>query len=93
MTSYVKLIRKDRKHNDLLLHEGLNCLMPGEEFDPCPSCGPGGLYFCKEEDFQYWLPYYDIDLGFIAQVTLCPDSRGVVMDKKLKTDKCILGPF
>ena len=67
---YVKLIRKDRTHNGLVFKEGFNCLKETEIFDERPECGPGGLYFCKEEDFKYWVDLYGVDLGFVATVTL-----------------------
>ena len=94
-TSYVKLIRKDRTHNGLVLKEGYNCLKKTETFDERPECGPGGLYFCKEEDVGYWLFMYGEHLGYIATVTLCPDSICLSMDDshKLKADRFILGPF
>ena len=93
--AYVKLIRKDRTHNGLVLIEGLNSLKPGETFDPNRSCGPGGLYFCKEEDVGRWIGLYKQDLGFIATVTLCSDSTVITMemDHKLKTDRFLLGVF
>ena len=93
--SYVKLIRKDRTHNGLLFQEGLNCLKETETFDERRECGPGGLYFCKEEDFGYWICMYKEDLGYVATVTLCPDSNCVAMDSqhKLKADRFLLGPF
>ena len=86
--SYVKLIRKDRTHNGLCFQEGLNCLKETETFDKRPDCGPGGLYFCKEEDIGHWIHLYKEDLGYMATVTLCPDSNCVTMDKehKLKSD-------
>ena len=94
-TSYVKLIRKDRTHNGLVLKEGYNCLKKTETFDERPECGPGGLYFCKEEDVGYWLFMYGEHLGYIATVTLCPESMCVAMDDshKLKADRLLLGPF
>ena len=93
--SYVKLIRKDRTHNGLCFQEGLNCLKETETFDERRECGPGGLYFCKEEDIGHWIHLYKEDLGYMATVTLCPDSNCVTMDKehKLKTDRFFLGPF
>ena len=93
--TYVKLIRKNWIHNGLLLREGLNRLLETETFDERPECGPGGLYFCKEEDICYWLSMYGADLGFVATVTLCPDSTCVTMNEthKLKTDRFLLGPF
>ena len=93
--TYVKLIRKNCIHNGLLLREGLNRLLETETFDERPECGPGGLYFCKEEDICYWLSMYGADLGFVATVTLCPDSTCVTMNEthKLKTDRFLLGPF
>ena len=85
--SYVKIIRKDRTHYGLVLCEGLNCLKPGETFNPKPKCGPGGLYFCKEEDMSHWIELYNQDLGFVATVTLFSDSTVITMgaDHKLKT--------
>ena len=91
--SYIKLIRKDRIHNGLVLIEGLNCLKPGETFYPNPACGPGGLYFCKEEDVYHWLKLYKENLGFVATVTLCSDSTVITMDIKLKTGRFFLGAF
>ena len=130
-TSYVKLIRKDRTHNCLVLQEGLNCLKETETFNDRPECGPRGLYFCKEEDVNHWLSLYNpihpfnplirehsrytqdriyfcreedikhrlkeytTDIGYVATVTLCPDSICVSLPSqhKLKTDRFILGPF
>ena len=95
LPSYVKLIRKDRTHTGLVLVEGLNCLKPDETFDPNPACGPGGLYFCKEEDVCHWIDLYNEVLGFVATVTLCSDSTVITMgaEHKLKTDRFVLGPF
>jgi len=96
MTSYVKLIRKDRTHNGLLLREGLNCFKQGEKFNTCE--GPCGLYFYKEEDIDCWFDMCDTrcesnHLGFVATVTLCPDSKVVTKGRMLQTDKFVLGPF
>ena len=93
-TRYVKLIRKDRTHFGLVLQEGFNCIKEPESVDERPECG-SGLHFCRETDVGYWFHLYGDDLGFIATVTLCPDSICVSMDKyhKLKADKIILGPF
>ena len=91
----MKLIRKDRTHNGLVFKEGINCLLESEIFDERPECGSGGLYFCKEEDIEHWLSLYNSDIGYIATVTLCPDSTCVSMEssRKLKADRFILGPF
>jgi len=91
--TYVKLIRKDCTHHGLVLRKGLNCLLPHETFDPRPDCGPGGLYFCKEEDVKHWLFLYKDNLGYVATVRLCVDSKLVTMKHKLKTDRFILGEF
>ena len=95
MTTYVKLIRKDKTHYGIVLREGLNCLKSEETFNENPDCGPGGLYFCKDEDAERWLFLYEGNLGFVATVTLCLDSKLVSMSDrhKLKTDRFILGPF
>ena len=92
MTVYMKLIRNNRKHHGLCIHEGLNCLKETEIFNELHEGGPGGLYFCKEENVGHWLHK---DIGFIATVTLCHDSKIVTMDtnRAMKTDRYILGPF
>lgn len=87
---YVKLITRSRQHFTHTYTEGLNELkMP---FNPTESCGPGALYVCKRRDIWKWVEEYP-ELAYIATVTLCPDSRVVHMEDKIKTDKMILGPF
>ena len=93
-TSFVKLIRKSAIHNGLTLHEGLNCLKSDETFDDRPTCNGGGLYFCRKQDVGYWLRLYGSDLGFVATVTLCPESKWVECgDHKLKADRFLLSTF
>lgn len=91
--TYVKLIRKNCTHHGLVLRPGLNCLLPHETFDPRPECGPGGLYFCEEKDVENWCFLYKDEIGYIATVRLCADSKLVKMKHKLKTDRFILGQF
>lgn len=87
---YYKVIRKNLIHFSQKYHEGLMELE--EPFNTDPTCGEGGLYFCEEKDLAYWITSYNNnELGFIAEITLCPDSRVVKMKDKLKTDKFIVG--
>lgn len=87
---YYKVIRKNLIHYSQKYHEGLMELE--EPFNTDPTCGEGGLYFCEEKDLAYWITLYNNnELGFIAEITLCPDSRVVKMKDKLKTDKFIVG--
>ena len=87
---YVKLLRADLDHNGFKYKEGLNVL--DEPFNSHMEEG-GGLYFCKESDIYKWIAFYKDSLGFIADVTLCPDSTYIETAHKVKTDKFILGPF
>jgi len=88
---YIKLIRKNKTHNGFVFKKGLNKLKG--RFEKHPNCGSGGLYFCEEHDIFEWTSMYWDTLGYIAEVTLCPDSKVVKMPNKLKTDKFILGEF
>ena len=99
----MKLIRKDHTHNGFIFREGFNSLEDTDAFYASPCSVPNydplergyGFYFCKEEDIVHWLfETYD-EIGYIATVTLCPDSVCVSMDEehRLSTDRFILGSF
>jgi hypothetical protein len=87
---HVKLLRRSKVHNGFHFKKGLNVLR--EQFDPSPTCGGGGLYYCKKSDIIHWLHIYD-DLGWLADVENPPDAKVVKMPNKLKADKIILSNF
>jgi hypothetical protein len=79
-----KILHDDLIHNGFQYQEGLNILI--DEFNPSDNCSKGGLYFCKFEDFPFYLNYGDK----IAKVTLPDDARVYVEQNKFKADQIIL---
>lgn len=60
MTIYAKIISLSSDRFQYKL--GLNRLADnaGEEFNPAPICGPGGLYYCPLQKVNEWLHHGDV---------------------------------
>ena len=86
---YYKLLRPNLTHRGFVYKEGLNVL--SDPFDPEPKCRAGGLYCADIHNIFSWAKLYITEkMIFIATVELCPDSKIVKMNDKIKTDKLIL---
>ena len=86
--SFVKLTNEESVHNKFAYKEGLN--EDVLEFDPINDCVPGGLYFCKYEDFGRWINYRDELIMYTWDVKIPGTAKVVVMNDKVKCNKFIL---
>ena len=84
----VKLTNGSCVHNGMKFVEG--CNVDRNVFDPTRTCGPDGLYFCKQDDIMMWLDYGYDSMVYMWDVELPDDARVVIYDDKLKSDKFIL---
>jgi hypothetical protein len=71
-------------HNGVIMCEGrVEDPLP---FDMEPTCGPGGIYFCRMRDVGRWIDFYCGDAHVVFDVTLDDDEPVVeVDDDKLKS--------
>ena len=86
---FVKLTNESCCHNGFEFKEGLN--VDTVEFDEKEECCPGGLYFCKYEDFGEWIKYGNHEkMEYIWDVTIPDEEKVINMGKKLKVHSFIL---
>jgi hypothetical protein len=85
---YFKLTCEDNVHNGFTFKEGLN--EDVLEFDPAPTCMPGGLYFTDRDNIITWVEYGYKVMHWVWDVSIPDDAKVVVMDNKAKCDKFII---
>ena len=85
--NYYKILNKEENHNGLQYKTGLN--KDHLPFNPTGDCEPGGIYFSREDIFEF------LNYGpYIRKVTLPKDAQiyeNPETPKKWKSDKVILG--
>ncbi len=77
-------VAKRTPHNGVEMREGrVEDPLP---FDPDPTCGPGGIYFCRERDVGRWIDFYEDKAAAVFDVTLDDDEPVIeVGNDKLKS--------
>jgi hypothetical protein len=89
---FVKLTTESENHNGLKFKTGRN--VDRLPYRPYGSCSPGGLYFCRLEDFAQWLSYNNKKMCYVRKVLIEDDAQ--VYEEhdhgtlKFKCDKFIL---
>lgn len=81
---YFKVIHSNFSQRGFQYNIGLN--EDHREFNPDPRCGPGGLYFCVEDDVVDWIGMGEL----VVEVEIPNNATFVSMPNKLKADKLIL---
>ena len=86
---FVKLTNKWENHNGFQFKNGLNvdCI----PFNIKSECSPGGIYFCRLDNFTKYINYGGLLMYFIRIVNI-PDSAQIFEESngKYKSDKIIL---
>ena len=86
---FVKLTNKEENHNGYQFKDGLN--IDTVPFYTKLNCCAGGIYFCKFDDFPYYLNYNNTEMHFIRNIII-PDDAQVFEEtnERYKSDKIIL---
>ena len=87
-TSFVKLTNENCIHNGFKYEERLNKdTIPLHRID---NDSPGGLYFCKYDEFGKWCNYGNKKMEYMWDVEIPNDAKVVMIDGKFKSNKIIL---
>ena len=87
----IKLTNFGNCHNGVHFHEGL--VEDPLDWDPQPRCGPGGIFFCDQDDFLEWTNYTHEPMYWAWDVQV-PDGTPVVhmatksKAKRLRLSNC-----
>ena len=65
---FVKLTNKKENHNGYQFKDGLN--VDNVPFCIDSECTPGGIYFCRFNNFVRWLSYNDKSMYFVRNVLI-----------------------
>ena len=85
---FVKLTNIDENHNGYQFKDGLN--VDTIPFSTQRDCSPGGIYFCRIDNFVKYLKYGTKTMHFIRFVTIPDDAKVFQEHDKYKSDKIIL---
>lgn len=86
---YVRLTTESENHNGFQYKTGLN--VDHLRFDCSEPCSPGGLYFCRFDEFGKFVKYADKFCVNMRDVTIPNDAIVYVEYDTFKTDRFILG--
>jgi len=86
--TFVKLTKKDEKHNNLQFETGLNIdIIP---FKPYGICIDGGIYFTDIDNMALWVEYKNMTMEWMRYVSIPDDAKVFVLENTFKCDKLVL---
>ena len=70
---FVKLTNQEENHNEFQFKDGLN--VDNIPFNTEKECSAGGIYFCRFDNFTYYINYGYKNMYYIRNVIIPDDAR------------------